>query len=82
MDMPHIIRVDINPGIEHISTPSVSKFLAMVKFLNIDVPRLANGFFAWHGTQEAAVAPISHTGFDPPAVLDRYMSTLVLQLQF
>jgi hypothetical protein len=37
----------------------------MVEALHISPLRVTDGFFAWHGTDESAIAEICHSGFDP-----------------
>jgi len=57
-----ITHVEVNPGL-------AAGCPAMIKFLtghnNVPAAVQASGFFAWHGTSEAAIPLICNAGFDP-----------------
>jgi hypothetical protein len=57
-----ITHVEVNPGLAS-ECPVMQKF--MTGFHNVPVSVQASGFFAWHGTSEAAIPLICNTGFDP-----------------
>lgn len=59
-DLQPIVRVDINPGIFW-NCQSYERFARALERGS----DLKNGFFAWHGTAEAAIGPICDTGFSP-----------------
>ena len=57
-----ITNVEVNPGLAA-GCPVMRKF--MTGFNNVPPQVQQSGFFAWHGTSEAAVPLICDVGFNP-----------------
>eukprot|EP00767_Chilomastix_cuspidata_P004986 gnl/Chilomastix_cuspidata/5171.p1 GENE.gnl/Chilomastix_cuspidata/5171~~gnl/Chilomastix_cuspidata/5171.p1 ORF type:complete len:2662 (-),score=815.92 gnl/Chilomastix_cuspidata/5171:472-8457(-) len=57
------LRIDPNPGLIR-GCPAMQRFCAAINSLNKPFEEL-DTMFTWHGTQESAIAPICHQGFDP-----------------
>eukprot|EP00029_Vermamoeba_vermiformis_P009953 TRINITY_DN512_c0_g2_i1.p1 TRINITY_DN512_c0_g2~~TRINITY_DN512_c0_g2_i1.p1 ORF type:complete len:2506 (-),score=-35.58 TRINITY_DN512_c0_g2_i1:398-7915(-) len=56
-------RIDPNPGLVR-GCPAIQRYCrGALQAGGMDA--IKNGFFAWHGTSESAVAAICHDGFDP-----------------